>query len=48
MQQLNVYGCRGYLVTVASNHIFQLLSTVIIRAPFESAMISSETMNQAH
>ena len=36
MQQLNVYGCRGYLENVALNHSFQLLSTVIIRAPFES------------
>ena len=39
MEQLNVYGCRGYLVSVASNHIFQLLFTVIIRAPFEYTMI---------
>ena len=39
MQQLNVYGCRRYLENVASNHSFQLLSTVIIIAPFESVMI---------
>ena len=34
MQQLNVYGCREYLVSVASNQSFQILSIVIIRAPF--------------
>ena len=39
MQQLNAYGCRGYLVSVASNQSFQILSIVIIRAPFEYEMI---------
>ena len=39
MQQINVCGCRGYLDHVASNQSFQLLSTVIIRVPFKSAMI---------
>ena len=39
MQQLNVYGCKEYLVSVASNQSFQLLSIVIIRAPFEYAII---------
>ena len=39
MQQLNVCGCRGYLVSVASNHSFQLLSIVIIIVPFEYVMI---------
>ena len=39
MQQLNVYDCRGYLDNVASNQSFQLLSTMIIREPFEYAMI---------
>ena len=39
MQQLNVYGCRGYLVSVASNQSNQLLSIVIIRVPFDYAMI---------
>ena len=39
MQQLNVYGCRGYLVSVALNHSFQILSIMIIRSPFESVMI---------
>ena len=39
MQQLNVYGCMGYLVSVASNQSSQLLYIVIIRAPFESVMI---------
>ena len=39
MQLLNVYGCREYLENVALNHSFQLLSIVIIRAPFEYAMI---------
>ena len=34
-----VYGCRGYLVSVASNQNTQLLSIVIIRVPFKSAMI---------
>ena len=39
MQQLNVYGCRGYLESVASNQNTQILSIVIIRVPFESIMI---------
>ena len=39
MQQLNVYGCRRYLVSVPSNQSFKLLSIVIIRVPFEYAMI---------
>ena len=39
MQQLNVCGCRGYLENVVSNKSFQLLSTIIIRAPFKSVMI---------
>ena len=42
MHQLNVCGCREYreyLVSVGSNQSFQLLSIVIIRAPFEYAMI---------
>ena len=39
MQQLNVYGCRGYLVSVALNQNTQLLSIVIIIVPFESTMI---------
>ena len=39
MQQLNVCGCREYLENVDSNQSFQLLSIVIIRAPFKSAMI---------
>ena len=39
MQQLNVYGCKGYLVSVASNQNTQLLFIVIIRVPFESTMI---------
>ena len=39
MQQINVYGCRGYLENVASNQNTQLLSIVIIRVPFEYAMI---------
>ena len=39
MQQINVYGCRGYLVIVNSNQSSQLLSIVIIKEPFESIMI---------
>ena len=46
MQQLNVYGCRGYLVSVASNQSFQLLSIVIIRLPFESTMIQFRDREQ--
>ena len=42
MQQLNVCGCREYLENVTSNQSFQLLSIVIIRAPFETAMIQFE------
>ena len=39
MQQHNVFGCREYLENVASNQSFQILSIVIIRAPFEYAII---------
>ena len=39
MQQLNVYGCRVYLESVASNKNNQLLYTMIIRVPFKSTMI---------
>ena len=39
MQQLNVYGCRGYLESVASNQNTKLPYTMITRVPFESAMI---------
>src|SRR5712692_4917554 len=39
MQQLNVYGCRDYLESVASNQSTQLPYTMITRVPFESAMI---------
>ena len=39
MQQLNVYGCRGYLVSVVLNQSFQLLSIVIIRVTLEYSMI---------
>ena len=39
MQQLNVYGCRGCLDSVASNQNTQILSTVIIKVPFEYTMI---------
>ena len=39
MQLLNVYGCKGYLENVASNHIFQQSYIVTIKAPFESPLI---------
>ena len=48
MQQLNVCGCREYLENVALNQSFQLLSTVIIRAPFEYVMIQLDTTKQEH
>ena len=39
MQQLNVYGCSGNLESVDLNQNTQLLYIVIIRVPFEFAMI---------
>ena len=35
MQQINIYGCRGYLVSVALNQNTQPLYIVIIRVPFK-------------
>ena len=39
IQQLNVYGCRDYLESVASNLSTPIPSTLITRVPFESAKI---------
>ena len=46
MQQLNVYGCREYLVSVDLNKSFQILSSVIIIAQFKSAMIQFRDREQ--
>ena len=48
MQQLNVYGCRGYLVNVASNQNIQLLSIVISEYDLNLQWSNSETENQTH
>ena len=48
MQQLNVYGCRDYLESVASNQSTQIPSTVITRVPFESAKIQFRSREQTH
>ena len=39
MQQLNFYGCRDYLQSVALNQSTQLPSTVITRVPFKFSKI---------
>ena len=48
MQQLNVYGCRVYLDSVALNQSTQLPSTMITRVPFKSARIQFRSREQTH